>query len=512
MPTRLLMTALMLLTLAGATARPTAVDPQPVAEKDFAGYLFAYFTGNRISQEAICFAVSTDGRTFRALNGNHPVLDSKKISSTGGVRDPHILRGEDGHTFYMVATDMVSANGWDSNRAMVLMRSDDLVNWSSSVVNMQKRFEGQENLKRVWAPQTIYDAEAGKYMIYWSMKYGDGPDVIYYAYANDTFTDIEGEPRPLFVPADRLPCIDGDIVHADGVYHLFYKTEGHGNGIKVATTRSLTSGRWDEQPDYKQQTAEAVEGAGTFKLIGQDRYILMYDVYIKGGYQFTETDDLRTFRVIDDAVDMDFHPRHGTVIPVTAAELRRLTEKWGLPEDITIPTNPVLDGFHADPVSGKRYLYWGNGYMAGAELRKDMMSIKPNTVTVMTPEGGTLGDYAYREAPYVFHRNGLYYFLWSVDDTGSANYHIAYGTSHSPLGPIEVAKEPVILIQDPAKRIFGTGHCSVIRLPDSDEWRIVYHRINPAYIDNGPGIHREVCIDRMEFADDGTMKRVIPCN
>ena len=64
-----------------------------------------------------------------------------------------------------------------------------------------------------------------------------------------------------------------DIVYKDGVFHLFYKTEGHGNGIKVATTRSLTSGAWTEEPDYKQQTKEAVEGAGTFKLIGQDKYI-----------------------------------------------------------------------------------------------------------------------------------------------------------------------------------------------------------------------------------------------
>ena len=40
-----------------------------------------------------------------------------------------------------------------------------------------------------------------------------------------------------------------------------------------------------------------------------------------------------------------------------------------------------------DPASGKSYLYWGNGYMAGAELNDDMLSIKPETITVMTPEG-----------------------------------------------------------------------------------------------------------------------------
>ena len=84
----------------------------------------------------------------------------------------------------MVVTDMVSANGWDSNRAMVLLKSTDLVNWDHSVVNIQKRYPGQSNLKRVWAPQTIFDREAGKYLVYWSMQHGDGPDIIYYAYAN----------------------------------------------------------------------------------------------------------------------------------------------------------------------------------------------------------------------------------------------------------------------------------------------------------------------------------------
>ena len=98
-----------------------------VAEKDYIAYLFTYFTGNHISEEAVCYAVSTDGYTYWALNDNKPVIDSKIISSTGGVRDPHILRCEDGKTFYMVVTDMVSDNGWDSNRAMVLLKSNDLV-------------------------------------------------------------------------------------------------------------------------------------------------------------------------------------------------------------------------------------------------------------------------------------------------------------------------------------------------------------------------------------------------
>ena len=149
-------------------------------------------------------------------------------------------------------------------------------------------------------------------------------------------------------------------------------------------------------------------------------------------------------------------------------------------------------------------------YMAGAELNKDMVSIKKKTLAVLTPEGGTLQDYAYREAPYVFYRNGLYYFMWSVDDTGSPNYHVAYGTSTSPLGPIKVATDPIVTIQNPEKEIYGPAHNSVICKPGTDEWYIVYHRINKHYLDKSlsPGTHREVCIDRLEFNEDGTIKRV----
>lgn len=299
----------------------------PLSAQDSA-YLFTYFTGNSRAGEAIRFAISRDGYHFSALNNNEPVILSEKISSTGGVRDPHILRGADGKTFYMVVTDMVSANGWNSNRAMVLLKSRDLVNWTSSVVNIQKRFPGNEDLLRVWAPQTIYDPVAKKYMVYWSMKHGKDPDKIYYAYANADFTGLETAPEQLFFSPANGACIDGDIVFKDGKYHLFFKTEGDGAGIKVAVSDRLTGG-YKLIDKYVQQTKDPVEGAGVFKLNGKNEYILMYDVYTKGRYQFTRTTDLENFTVVDEEVTMDFHPRHGTVMSITATEAARLMKKWG---------------------------------------------------------------------------------------------------------------------------------------------------------------------------------------
>ena len=165
-----------------------------------------------------------------------------------------------------------------------------------------------------------------------------------------------------------------------------------------------------------------------------------------------------------------------------------------------------------DPKSKKSYIYWGNGYMAGAQLNSDMISVKKETIKVMTPEGGTKQTWQFREAPYVFYRKGTYYFLWSVDDTGSPNYHVCYGTAKSPLGPITVAENPIILKQVPELGIYGTAHNSVLQIPGKDEWYIVYHRINKHFLhpDKGPGIHREVCIDRMFFDKKGNIIPVIP--
>ncbi len=316
---------LMLLALSNTTLH---AQQQPARSTKFSAYLFAYFTGNAKAEEAKHFALSQDGYRYKALNGNRPVLLSERISSTGGVRDPHVLRGADGKTFYMVATDMVSGLGWDSNRAMVLSQSTDLINWSSAVVNIQKRFSGNDSLLRVWAPQTIYDPKKKQYMVYWSMKHGAGADKIYFAYANKDFTDLETTPRLLFSRPDNKSSIDGDIIFYAGKYHLFFKTEGDGSGIKIAVSDQLTEGYVVADDRYVQQTKDPVEGSCIFKLNTGEGYILLYDVYTKGRYQFTKTKDLKNFTVIDKVVSMDFHPRHGTVMPITAKEAAALLKKW----------------------------------------------------------------------------------------------------------------------------------------------------------------------------------------
>ena len=87
----------------------------------------------------------------------------------------------------MVATDMVCAKGWDSNRGLVMLQSTDLIRWKSKAIHISTAFPDKfGNILRVWAPQTIYDPEAKKYMVYFSiLKEGANEyDKIYYCYAN----------------------------------------------------------------------------------------------------------------------------------------------------------------------------------------------------------------------------------------------------------------------------------------------------------------------------------------
>lgn len=681
-------------------------------QENYENYLFTYFVGNGPGEEAIHYAISSDGYNFYALNNNQPIIDSKTISSSGGVRDPHILRSPDGKTFYMVVTDLyVPEQGW-SNYAMVLMKSNDLINWTHTIINIPETYpEEFGDVRRVWAPQTFYDDKTDQYMIYWSMLGNEGPDIIYYAYANDDFTGLATTPKQLFFSPSNSACIDGDIVYKDGKYHLFFKNESHGGGIKKAISDKLTEG-YVQQEGFYDQTDAAVEGSGIFELIDSDEYILMYDMYTSGKYQFTKSSDLENFTVVDEAISMNFHPRHGTVIPITGKETQKLIDTWGAigestftgfeseviksnnvmindeensiyipvkvgtdisnfdPKIETVPwanvstsgpqnfssgavnytvtsgdkqktysvsvseaKNPVLMGYYADPeiiysekhqkyflyptsdgftgwsgtyfetfssddlvhwknegtildlktdvswadrhawapcaiekkidgaykyfyyftaaqkigvavadeptgpfidsgkpiigekpeginrgqeidpdiftdpVSGKNYLYWGNGYMGVVELNDDMVSVKPNSFKRLNP-GGT-----FREGTEVFYRNGTYYFLWSEDDTRSPNYRVRYATANSPLGPLNIPENNLILEKRPEKGIYGTGHNSVIKVPNKDEWHIVYHRFTrPKGITMGraAGYNREVCIDKLEFNDDGSIKPVEP--
>ncbi|MFD7401155.1 family 43 glycosylhydrolase [Streptomyces sp. NPDC059866] len=152
---------------------------------------------------------------------------------------------------------------------------------------------------------------------------------------------------------------------------------------------------------------------------------------------------------------------------------------------------------------GTSYLYWGNGRGYVVPLNDDMVSFDPAQVKDITPAN-------FREGAFVVKRQGTYYFMWSEDDTRSENYHVAYATGPTPLGPW--TKRGTILQKRPEYGILGTGHHSVVNVPGTDDWYIVYHRfaLNGPGRPGGDGTHRETTVDRLRFAADGTIEPVVP--
>ena len=332
--------SLLLAALAWRTPLQVSAAKKAATNNKYAGYLFAYFEGSGNQQEHLRFAISEDAKNWYALNDNQPVIASDSISTSGGIRDPHILRGEDG-CYYIVATDMNTVkNGWKDNPGIVLMKSKDLVNWTHSKIVLKVDYkEHFSDAYWVWAPQTIYDKKAKKYMIYFTLqRTGDGRKslVTYYAYANKDFTGFESEPKVLFNA--KYGCIDNDIIERNGVYHMFYKgniknAEGKEiqNGIQQATAKNL-KGPWKEDFKFIDAYADSktgVEGSGVFKLNDKNEYVLMYDLYGSGRYEYQTSKDLNTFSTKPEYFRKDFFPRHGTVCSVTKDEMERLQQKWG---------------------------------------------------------------------------------------------------------------------------------------------------------------------------------------
>ena len=314
----------------------------------YSNYLFAYFPSN--DNENIYYALSNDGYSFTAMNNGKRVVAADTVSIKKGLRDPHVLRAPDGW-FYMVNTDMKSAEGWASNRGMVLMRSRDLINWEHSTVHFPDKYKGKNfaNVTRVWAPETFWDdtydngdGTKGRPLVYFSLLTNDGTipyDKVFFAYSNKDFTDLEGEPQHFF---DRgKSTIDMDIVYnpVDKFYHAFYKNEGDGGICKVTASSLMpksgaaSGSQWSKPSKALQQTTEAVEGAGVFKLINQNSWVLMYDCYMNGHYQFTSSSDLENFKFVQDTKTSGaFTPRHGTILPVTAEETAKLMKAFPTPD------------------------------------------------------------------------------------------------------------------------------------------------------------------------------------
>ncbi|KAL8383436.1 hypothetical protein RB595_010569 [Gaeumannomyces hyphopodioides] len=334
----------------GACAAPgprqTGAVARSIQQNDLEGYAFLYFTG---SDEQIYLAASNGNNalSFTELNGGKPIL--KSAYGDKGVRDPFVTRSVDGSKFYILATDLCIGCGtsWGDaqtrgSRHIEIWESPDLVTFSAE----RHVLVSPEAYGNTWAPEAYWDAELGTYVVYWASGiYDDSPEggnpgrarITYqrlvYATTNDFVTF--SSPR---VWQDEPPHgrIDSTVIHSNGTYHRFTKaTTADGCAdIVQESSPSLTAGlgSWKRVASCigKGAGTRDVEGPSIFRtnpgdVGGGGRYVLLVDEFGGNGYVPLESDDLASGRwTLNRNFSYPKTPRHGTIIPLTAAELERI--------------------------------------------------------------------------------------------------------------------------------------------------------------------------------------------
>ena len=145
-------------------------------------------------------------------------------------------------------------------------------------------------------------------------------------------------------------------------------------------------------------------------------------------------------------------------------------------------------------------IYGGWRHCNIVRLKDDFTALEPfpdgTTYKEITPEG-------YVEGPFMFVRNGKYYFMWSEGGWTGPDYSVAYAIADSPFGPFK--RTAKILQQDPSVAT-GAGHHSIIHESKKDKWYIVYHR-RP--LTEKDGNSRVTCIDELQFDKDGFIEPVV---
>ena len=166
-----------------------------------------------------------------------------------------------------------------------------------------------------------------------------------------------------------------------------------------------------------------------------------------------------------------------------------------VPEPKPIPGVSGIDPNVFMDKDGQVYLYWASvdKGLSGAKLKGNMLELasEPQTIEKL-PEG-------MKEGPFLFERNGIYYFTFPhvIKKTEA----LVYAMGKNPLGPFEY--KGIIMDEDPSK--CWTNHHSIVEY--KGQWYLFYHHndLSPAFDKN-----RSIRADKLFFNTDGTIQKVIP--
>ncbi|WP_150955352.1 alpha-L-arabinofuranosidase C-terminal domain-containing protein [Microbacterium testaceum] len=366
------------------------VQPKPEAQK-LEGYFFPFFTGeSTTTDEEISFATSRgdDPKNWLTLHDGKPVLSSDQGEQ--GIRDPFVMRSADGDRFYMLSTDLNMFDRYNGDfgraqevgsRKLNVWQSDDLATWSP----LRQITVSSELAGNTWAPEATWDPDRGEYVVYWASnlypsastagrKASDTHNRMMMVTTRDFVTFSEPKPWVDVKRGAGKGTIDATVVRDGDTYYRFIKDEAsmtvrqeRSTDLTATVTGSLptttSAPGWQlvkeqigvGQPNPWGGTFTNGEGPTVFEDNAEAGhwYMLIDQPSYHGGqgYMMFETRDIAsgTWTSVRDAT-LPARPRHGTVLPITAAEQQRLLAAYPTDEtaDYSITADPSKNGAEID--------------------------------------------------------------------------------------------------------------------------------------------------------------------
>ncbi|MFC8672644.1 glycoside hydrolase family 43 protein [Streptomyces griseorubiginosus] len=311
--------------------------PQRAAAAD-PGYLMVHFTGDSATGQQLYVAHSADGLHWNDLNGGQPVLNSK--IGTKGVRDPALVRSQDGSKYWIIATDLcincgsTYANGSPN---FVVWESTDLVNWSDPwLLPAASLVPGGKN---AWAPEAIWNPETHDYVLYWATNATLNGINKYRIYAART-TDFHAitTPQIWIDPPGTTAVVDTQMTEVPAGTGPYRYLRASGDGKNNIEGSNSILGTWTNLGNLSSigLTGNVVEGPVWRKFRNSNQWALYIDYNSPQGVReyrpilTTNPFDVSTYQ-LQPAADYDMGgtaKRHGAILTLTSAEESRVLARW----------------------------------------------------------------------------------------------------------------------------------------------------------------------------------------
>lgn len=269
--------------------------------------VFSFFRSN--GETGVFLASSTDGLTWRPLNGDQPVL-KPAVGESRLTRDPSIAQGPDGR-FHMVWT-----TAW-KGRTIGYAWSKNLRDWSTQRALLV--FPDGTDVLNCWAPEVFYDRASREFVVVWASTIrgqfpatlgSAGPEYNHrlYAFRTKDFETIS--PAKLFYDPGFI-VIDGAIFQFGKRYMMVVKNETQTPPAKYLflTSADSLAGPWSA-PGERLTGPEWSEGASPLQVGGA--WYIYFDQYRKHQYGAIRSKDLKTWEDVSDKVSFPAGIRHGT--------------------------------------------------------------------------------------------------------------------------------------------------------------------------------------------------------